>query len=125
MPCLLMHRRRSMAFCVLCLSREAPKLVVGREKPLPMRPPPLPSWDSVFAWSWLGRMAPDNPCELWDENGNERDCVYWLSVADSRYNSMGCDDATCDGSDDGDSFYFTPLEVEDPNEVRFFPLIFP
>jgi len=40
------------------------------------------------------------------------------------YSSTGCDDAACDGGDDGDSFYFTPPEVEDPNKVRFFPLIF-
>jgi hypothetical protein len=34
-------------------------------------------------------------------------------VADSGYISEGCD-----GGEDGDSFYFTPPETEDPNEVR-------
>jgi len=29
------------------------------EKPLPMHPPSLPDWDSVFTWSWLRRVAPD------------------------------------------------------------------
>jgi hypothetical protein len=63
-------------------------------------------------------MAPDDPREPWDacENdcggGGDR-CVYWPSVADSGYISEGCD-----GGDDGDSFYFTPPEIEDPNEVR-------
>ena len=89
-----------------------------------MRLPLPPNRDSVFAWSWLGRMAPDDPHELWDKNGNYRGCMYWPSVAAGGYSSMGCDDAACDGSDDGDSCYFTPPEVEDPKEVRFFPLIF-
>ena len=87
----------------------------GREKPLPSRPPPPPDRDSVFAWSWLGRMAPDDPCEPWDAGGNDcgGGCVYWPSVADSGYG--------CDGGEDGDSFYFTPPEIEDPNEVREVP----
>jgi hypothetical protein len=60
-------------------------------------------------------MAPDDPCEPWDASGNDcgGGCVYWPSVADSGYISEGCD-----GGDDGDSFYFTPPEIEDPNEVR-------
>jgi hypothetical protein len=90
----------------------------GREKPLPVRPPPPPDRDSVFAWSWLGRMAPDDPREPWNANGNGNGCVYWPSVADSGFASAGCDKATCNDSDDGDSFYFTPPELEDPNEVR-------
>ncbi|KAI0302913.1 hypothetical protein B0F90DRAFT_1713517, partial [Multifurca ochricompacta] len=40
-------------------------MVCGREKPLPVRPPPPPDRDSVFAWSWLGRMAPEDPREPW------------------------------------------------------------
>jgi hypothetical protein len=66
-------------------------------------------------------MAPDDPREPWDASGNDcgggggggNGCVYWPSVADSGYISEGCD-----GGDDGDSFYFTPPEIEDPNEVR-------
>ena len=92
-----------------------------------MRPPPPPDRDSVFAWSWLERMAPDDPREPWnvgagaktDANGNA-DAFGCASrsrpsmAADSGYESeiMWCDD------DDGDSFYYTP-EFEDPNEVRF------
>jgi len=112
---------------LLCVAPESGSTETGcwREKPLPMRPPPPPDRDSVFAWSWLGRMAPDDPREPWDERGNDRGCVYWPSVADSGYSSTGCDDAACDGGDDGDSFYFTPPEIEDPNEVRFFLLSFP
>lgn len=87
-----------------------------------MRPPPPPDRDSVFAWSWLGRMAPDDPREPWDASENDGGCVYWPSVADSGYISAGCDGAACDGDDDGDSFYFTPPEIEDPNEVRVYPL---
>ena len=96
----------------------------GREKPLPARPPPPPDRDSVFAWSWLGRMAPDDPRELWDASGNDchgggcSGCACWPSVADSGYVSEGCDGAACTVGDDGDSFYFTPPEIEDPNEVR-------
>jgi hypothetical protein len=89
-----------------------------REKPLPVRPPPPPDRDSVFAWSWLGRMTPDDPREPLDARGTDGGCVYWPSVADSGYSSTGCDEAACDDSDDGDSFYFTPPEIEDPNEVR-------
>lgn len=94
-----------------------PGVGAGREKPLPMRPPPPPDRDSVFGWSWLGRMAPDDPREHWDASGNDcgggsDGCVYWPSVADSGYVSEGCD------GDDGDSFYFTSPENEDPNEVR-------
>ena len=96
----------------------------GREKPLPARPPPPPDRDSVFAWSWLGRMASDDPHEPCDtskngcHDGDCGGCAYWPSVADSGYVSEGCDGAACDGGDDGDSFYFTPPDIEDPNEVR-------
>jgi hypothetical protein len=88
-----------------------------------MRPPPPPDRDSVFAWSWLGRMEPDDPREPWnvcagantDANANAdgfRCSTRPSMAADSGYESeMGCDD------DDGDSFYYTP-EFEDPNEVR-------
>ncbi|KAI0306938.1 hypothetical protein B0F90DRAFT_1683661, partial [Multifurca ochricompacta] len=31
----------------------------------PRTPPPPPDRDSVFAWSWLGRMAPEDPREPW------------------------------------------------------------
>ncbi|KAH9016088.1 hypothetical protein EDB84DRAFT_1567467 [Lactarius hengduanensis] len=85
----------------------SPSAGTGRDKPLPKRPPPPPDRDSVFAWSWLGRMAPDDPREPWnvdarantDANGNADgfECAYWPSVADSGYESeTGCDD--------GDSF---------------------
>ncbi len=85
-----------------------------------MRPPPPPDRDSVFAWSWLGRMAPEDPREPWnvdagansDANANTDGLggAYWPS-GDSGYESeTGCDD--------GDSFYYTPPELEDPNEVR-------
>jgi hypothetical protein len=67
-------------------------------------------------------MAPDDPREPWDASGDDTGCVYWPSVADSGYSSASCDEATCDGGDDGDSFYFTPPEIEDPNEVRVFHL---
>jgi hypothetical protein len=86
-----------------------------------MHAPPLLDRDSVFAWSWLGRMAPDDPhklCEPWNAKGNRNACVYWPSMADSRFASVGCDEATCNDVDDGDSFYFMPPELEDPNEVR-------
>ena len=49
---------------------------------------------------------------------------------DSKYVSEGCDGVVCDsGDDDDDSFYFTPPEIEDPNEVRIllqdsFPLFY-
>lgn len=91
----------------------------GREKPLPVRPPPPPDRDSVFAWSWLGHMAPDEPCESGDASIKDcgGGCVYGPSAADSGYVSEGCGRTACDG-DDGDSFYFTPPEMEDPNEVR-------
>ncbi|KAN0119034.1 hypothetical protein V8E52_004481, partial [Russula decolorans] len=99
----------------------------GREKPLPMRPPPPPDRDSVFAWSWLGRMAPDDPREPSDASGNDchgggcSGCACWPSVADSGYVSEGCDGAACDdGGGDGDSFFFTPPENEDPNECSAF-----
>jgi hypothetical protein len=68
-------------------------------------------------------MAPDDPREPWDASGNDchggacSGCAYWPSAADSGYVSEGCDGAACDGGDDGDSFYFTPPEIEDPNEV--------
>ena len=100
----------------------------GREKPLPVRPPPPPDRDSVFAWSWLGRMAPDDPGEPWHASGNDchdggcGGCADWPSGADSGYVSEGCDGAACDGGGDGDSFYFTPPEIEDPNEVS---ILFP
>lgn len=102
----------------------------GREKPLPVRPPPPPDRDSVFAWSWLGRMATDHPGEPCDASGNDCHdggsgrCADWPSGADSGYVSEGCDGAACDGRDDGDSFYFTPPESEDPNEVRIFSKTF-
>jgi hypothetical protein len=110
---------------LLCIAPEPGSTETGcwREKPLPVRPPPPPDRDSVFAWSWLGRMTPDDPREPWDARGNDGGCVYWPSAADSGYSSTGCDDAACDGGDDGDSFYFTPPETEDPNEVRVFPFI--
>ncbi|KAI0275648.1 hypothetical protein BGY98DRAFT_1098701 [Russula aff. rugulosa BPL654] len=98
----------------------------GREKPLPVRPPPPPDRDSVFAWSWLGRMAPDDPGEPWDASENDchdggcGGCADWPSGADSGYVSEGCDGAACDGGGDGDSFYFTPPEIEDPNECSAF-----
>jgi hypothetical protein len=101
-------------------SSPAPSTGTGRDKPLPARPPPPPDRDSVFAWSWLGRMAPEDPREPWnvvgagDANANTDGfgCESWPSVADSGYESVtGCDD-------DGDSFYYTPPELEDPNEVR-------
>lgn len=69
-------------------------------------------------------MAPDDPRELWDASGNDchgggcSECPCWPSVADSGYVSEGCDGAACNIGDDGDSFYFTPPEMEDPNEVR-------
>ncbi|KAH9166578.1 hypothetical protein EDB89DRAFT_212065 [Lactarius sanguifluus] len=101
----------------------SPSAGTGRDKPLPKRPPPPPDRDSVFAWSWLGRMAPDDPREPWnvdsrantDANGNADGfgCAYWPSTADSGYESeTGCDD--------GDSFYYTPPELEDPNECSAF-----
>ncbi|KAH8981272.1 hypothetical protein EDB86DRAFT_3087201 [Lactarius hatsudake] len=101
----------------------SPSASTGRDKPLPKRPPPPPDRDSVFAWSWLGRMAPDDPREPWnvdarantDANGNADGfgCAYWPSTADSGYESeTGCDD--------GDSFYYTPPELEDPNECSAF-----
>jgi hypothetical protein len=83
-----------------------------------MHAPPLPDRDSVFAWSWLGRMALDNPRKPWNAKGNGNACVYWLSVADRGFASAGCDEAMCNDVDDGDSFYFMPPELEDPNEVR-------
>jgi len=95
-----------------------------REKPLPVRPPPPPDRDSVFAWSWLGRMAQDDPREPWEASGNDGGCVYWPSVAERGCMGASCDGAKCDGGDDDDdSFYFTPPEIEDPNEVRVAPLI--
>ena len=106
----------------------------GREKPLPVRPPPPPDRDSVFAWSWLGHVS-DDPREPWDASGNDGhdggcgECADWPSGGDSGYVSEACDEAACDVGDDGDSFYFTPPEVEDPNEVRIllkdsFPLVY-
>ena len=101
-------------------SSPAPSTGTGRDKPLPARPPPPPDRDSVFAWSWLGRMAPEDPREPWNVAGARAanasadgfGCESWPSVADSGYESVtGCDD-------DGDSFYYTPPELEDPNEVR-------
>jgi hypothetical protein len=86
-----------------------------------MCPPPLPDRDSVFAWLWLGHMAPDNPhklCKPWNTKGNRNACVYWPSMADSRFASAGCDEATCNDIDNGNSFYFMPPELEDLNEVR-------
>lgn len=73
-------------------------------------------------------MAPDDPREPCDASGNDchghgggcSGCACWPSAADSGYVSEGCDGAACDGGDDGDSFYFTPPEMEDPNEVRKF-----
>ena len=102
-------------------SSPPPSAGTGRDKPLPMRPPPPPDRDSVFAWSWLERMAPEDPREPWnadahantEANGNADGFRYSSrpSVADSGYESeFGC-------NDDGDSFYYTP-EFEDPNEVR-------
>jgi hypothetical protein len=82
---------------------------------------PPPDRDSVFAWSWLGHMAPDNlrePREPWNAKGNGNTCVYWLSMADSGFTSAGCDEATCNDVDDGNSFYFMLPELEDPNKVR-------
>jgi len=107
---------------LLCVAQESGSTKSGcwREKPLPMRPPPPPDRDSVFAWSWLGRMAPDDPREPWHAGGNKGGCVYWPSTADSGYSSAGCEGAVCDGGDDGDSFYFTPPEIEDPNECSAF-----
>lgn len=62
-------------------------------------------------------MTPEDPREPWntgaraDADGFECE-ESWPSVADSGYESVtGCDD-------DGDSFYYTPPELEDPNEVR-------
>jgi hypothetical protein len=78
-----------------------------REKPLPVRPPPLPDRDGVFVWLWLGHMASDDPREHCDASGNDcggDGCPYWPSVVDSGYVSEGCD---------GDSFYFTSPELED------------
>jgi hypothetical protein len=66
-------------------------------------------------------MAPDDPREphkLWNTKGNGNACVYWPSVADSRFASVGCDEAMCNDIDDGDSFYFMPPELEDLNKVR-------
>ncbi|KAN0136246.1 hypothetical protein V8E53_006106 [Lactarius tabidus] len=106
-------------------SSPPPSAGTGRDKPLPMRPPPPPDRDSVFAWSWLGRMEPDDPREPWnvcagantDANANAdgfRCSTQPSMAADSGYESeMGCDD------DDGDSFYYTP-EFEDPNECSAF-----
>ena len=63
-------------------------------------------------------MASDDPREPWNAGGNRNECVYWPSVADSGFVSTGCDEAACNDRDDGDSFYFTPPDQEDPNEVR-------
>ena len=108
---------------LLCIAPESGSSKTGcwREKPLPMRPPSPPDRDSVFAWSWLGRMAQDDPREPWDARGNDRGCMYWPSAPDSGYSSASSDDVACDSGDDGDSFYFTPPEIEDPNEVRISP----
>jgi hypothetical protein len=83
-----------------------------------MHPPPPPDRDSVFAWLWLGCMAPDKLHKPWNAKGNGNACVYWPSMADSGFASAGCDEATCNDVDDGDSFYFMLPELEDPNEVR-------
>ena len=80
----------------------------------------VPIYVLKLAWSWLGRMAQDDPREPWDARGNDRGCMYWPSAPDSGYSSASSDDVACD-SDDGDSFYFTPPEIEDPNEVRISP----
>jgi hypothetical protein len=80
-------------------------------------------------------MAPDDPSEPWDASGNDCQgggcggCAYSPSGADSGYVSEGCDGAACVGGDDGDSFYYTRPEIEDPNEVRIlfqhsFPLFY-
>jgi hypothetical protein len=106
--------------CVTPEPRNAPA-GCGREKPLPVRPPPPPDRDSIFAWSWLEHMSPDDPHESWGASRDGDGCVYWQSVADSGFVSTGCDDAPCNDGDDGDSFYFTPPELEDPNEVRTAP----
>ena len=72
-------------------------------------------------------MGPDDPREPSDASGNDchgggcSGCACWPSVADSGYVSEGCDEAACDDDGgDGDSFFFTPPENEDPNEVRRF-----
>jgi hypothetical protein len=108
---------------LLCVTPEPRNAAAGcgREKPLPVRPPPPPDRDSVFAWSWLEHMSPDDPHESWNASGDGEGCVYWQSVADSGFVSTGCDDAPCNDGDDGDSFYFTPPELEDANEVRTTP----
>jgi hypothetical protein len=80
--------------------------------------PPLLDRDSVFAWSWLGCMALDNLYKPWNTKGNRNACVYWPSMADSGFASAGCDEATCNDVDNGDSFYFMLPELEDPNKVR-------
>ena len=61
-------------------------------------------------------MAPEDPREPWNVGARATTdgfgCESWPSGADSGYESVtGCDD-------DGDSFYYTPPELEDPNEVR-------
>ncbi|KAH9955822.1 hypothetical protein BC827DRAFT_825252 [Russula dissimulans] len=110
---------------LLCVGVEAESTEDGcwREKPLPVRPPPPPDRDSVFAWSWLGRMAQDDPREPWDASGNDGACVCWPSVGRRGCMGESCDGAKCNGGEDDDSFYFTPPEIEDPNEVRVAPLI--
>jgi hypothetical protein len=68
-------------------------------------------------------MSPDDPHESWNASGDGEGSVYWQSVADSGFVSTGCDDAPCNDGDDGDSFYFTPPELEDANEVQTTPRI--
>ncbi|KAI0259064.1 hypothetical protein BC834DRAFT_1019874 [Gloeopeniophorella convolvens] len=95
----------------------------AREKPLPPRPPPPPDRDSVFAWSWLGRMAPEDPRAPWSmdmlpqdadaDASSEHACACWAAPR--------ADDSACCASDaDDDSFYYTPPELEDPNECSAF-----
>jgi hypothetical protein len=86
-----------------------------------MHPLPPLDRDSVFAWLWLGHMAPDDlhkPRVPWNAKGNRNACVYWPSVADSGFTSAGCDEAMCNDIDNGSLFYFMPPELEDPNKVR-------
>ncbi|KAI9462753.1 hypothetical protein F5148DRAFT_211408 [Russula earlei] len=107
---------------LFCVGAESGSIDAGCfcEKPLPMRPPPPPDRDSVFAWSWLGRIAQEDPREPWDASGNEGGRVYWPSVSGPGCISASCDGPACKDGDDDDSFFFTPPEIEDPNECSAF-----
>ncbi|KAH9023036.1 hypothetical protein EDB83DRAFT_2320215 [Lactarius deliciosus] len=69
------------------------------------------------AWPPMTRASPGTstraPIRTANGNADGFGCAYWPSTADSGYESeTGCDD--------GDSFYYTPPELEDPNECSAF-----